>query len=206
MADEYRGLIGDLEAEHADLDAVMAPISEAEWSTLTPADGWTVGDSILHLALTDEVAALAADPVAFEAYRAQRRAGGDAFETHPMRVAEASKVLLDAQGDILPAERLPCQLNDYLVSSDPLGEPSLAPSLSRCFLLVWRNVMGRDGMHITRRNVLALRIRAAANGLDVSCQSPAHTRVAPTPVAASGAPPAPGLTCSMMLQVLRGRQ
>jgi uncharacterized protein (TIGR03084 family) len=80
VTDEYRALIADLEAEHADLDHVVTPLSEAEWSTLTPADGWTVRDSVLHLALTDEVATFAAaDPPAFEAYRKQRRAGYDPF-------------------------------------------------------------------------------------------------------------------------------
>ena len=83
MADDYRSLIADLEAEHASLDTVVAPLSDAEWSTLTPADGWTVRDSILHLALTDEVAALAAgDPVAFDAYREHRRTGENPFDTH----------------------------------------------------------------------------------------------------------------------------
>src|SRR3569833_1954448 len=80
VADDFQALITDLEAEHADLDRVVAPLSEAEWSTLTPADGWTVQDTILHLALTDEVAALAAaDPAGFEAYREPRRAGADPF-------------------------------------------------------------------------------------------------------------------------------
>jgi uncharacterized protein (TIGR03084 family) len=83
VTDEHRALIADLEAEHADLDSHVTPLSEAEWSALTPADGWTVRDSILHLALTDEVAALAAaDPLAFEAYREERRARGDPFEMH----------------------------------------------------------------------------------------------------------------------------
>ena len=82
MADDYRALMADLAAEHADLDAVVAPLSETEWSTMTPAEGWTVRDSILHLALTDEVAALAAaDPLAFERYREQRRDRADTFES-----------------------------------------------------------------------------------------------------------------------------
>ncbi len=61
MTDEFAALRADLAAEHADLDALVAPLPEAGWSVETPADGWTVRDSILHLALTDEVAALAAD-------------------------------------------------------------------------------------------------------------------------------------------------
>src|SRR5579859_2695055 len=83
MVDDYSALIADLDAEHADLDTVVAPLSDAEWSSLTPADGWTVHDSILHLALTDEVAAFAAsDPVAFDAYRERRRVGDDPFDHH----------------------------------------------------------------------------------------------------------------------------
>ena len=82
MSDAYRALIDDLSAEHTQLDAVVALLSEAEWSTLTPAEGWTVRDSILHLALTDAVAALAAsDPIGFDGYRAQRRTGASPFET-----------------------------------------------------------------------------------------------------------------------------
>ena len=41
---------------------------------------WTIRDSVLHLALTDAVAALAAaDPAGFETYREQRRQGEDPF-------------------------------------------------------------------------------------------------------------------------------
>jgi uncharacterized protein (TIGR03084 family) len=83
MSDEYRDLIDDLAAEHADLDALVTPLSDEHWSLLTPAEGWTVRDTLLHLALTDDVAALAAtDPPAFEAYRQARRSGADAFEVH----------------------------------------------------------------------------------------------------------------------------
>ena len=83
MTDEYHALIGDLAAEHAALDALVAPLSDEQWSLLTPAAGWTVRDTLLHLALTDEVAALAAtDPAAFEAYRQERRGGADPFEAN----------------------------------------------------------------------------------------------------------------------------
>jgi uncharacterized protein (TIGR03084 family) len=83
MSEEYRDLIGDLAAEHAALDAAVAPLSDEQWSLLTPAEGWTVRDTLLHLALTDDVAALAAtDPPAFEAYRQARRGGADPFDAH----------------------------------------------------------------------------------------------------------------------------
>jgi uncharacterized protein (TIGR03084 family) len=83
VTDQYRALLADLEAEHVDLDAVVASLSEAQWSVPTPAEDWSVRDSILHLALTDDIAALAvADPVSFERYRQQRRTGGDPFAAH----------------------------------------------------------------------------------------------------------------------------
>lgn len=89
MADDYRQLVDDLTAEHDALDAVVAPLSDAEWSMLTPAEGWTIRDSVLHLALTDEVAALAAaDPAGFEAYREQRRQGKDPFAANRNMAAD----------------------------------------------------------------------------------------------------------------------
>lgn len=82
MTDVYGSLLHDLAAEHAELDAVVAALPAAEWSKPTPAEGWSISDTVLHLALTDEVAALAAaDPTAFEAHRQQRRASGvDPFQ------------------------------------------------------------------------------------------------------------------------------
>jgi uncharacterized protein (TIGR03084 family) len=59
-------LLGDLAAECAELDAVVARLEDAAWVTPTPAEGWTVGHQIAHLAWTDEQALLAAtDPEAF---------------------------------------------------------------------------------------------------------------------------------------------
>ncbi len=92
MADEFASLRTDLAAEHAQLDALVAPLAESQWSVRTPADGWTVRDTILHLALTDEVAALAAaDPSAFEAYRQARQGGEDRFESN--RILPAATLL-----------------------------------------------------------------------------------------------------------------
>jgi uncharacterized protein (TIGR03084 family) len=59
-------VLSDLAAEAADLDALVAPLTSDVWATPTPAEGWTVGHQIGHLAWTDEVALLAAtDPTAF---------------------------------------------------------------------------------------------------------------------------------------------
>jgi len=60
------GLLEDLEAESADLDARVAPLHPRDWARVTPAPGWTIGHQIAHLAWTDQVALLAAtDEVAF---------------------------------------------------------------------------------------------------------------------------------------------
>ena len=68
MADSMDAICDDLAAEHAALDAVVAPLSEADWKRGTPAVGWTIQDEIGHLAYFDGTATLAlVDPDAFNA-------------------------------------------------------------------------------------------------------------------------------------------
>jgi len=54
------GVIADLAAEGDQLRAVIVDLDDAAWQTATPAVGWTIADTIGHLAWTDEVAVLAA--------------------------------------------------------------------------------------------------------------------------------------------------
>jgi uncharacterized protein (TIGR03084 family) len=62
----YAGLIADLEAEEAELDAVLVDATDAQWATPTPAAGWDVRDTVGHLASAEELAGLAlTDPAAF---------------------------------------------------------------------------------------------------------------------------------------------
>jgi len=57
----------DLEAEQVDLVGRLEHVAPERWSTPTPAEGWTVGDQVGHLAYFDHAAALAiADSVGFE--------------------------------------------------------------------------------------------------------------------------------------------
>ena len=66
----------DLAAEHAALDAVVADITEDQWSAQTPADGWDVKDTIVHLIQADVAARIAtSDAGAFEAAKADMAAG-----------------------------------------------------------------------------------------------------------------------------------
>ena len=61
-------LLADLAAESAQLDALVAPLPATDWARPTPAQGWSIGHQIAHLAWTDHVALLAAtDPEAFYA-------------------------------------------------------------------------------------------------------------------------------------------
>ncbi|WP_067863459.1 TIGR03084 family metal-binding protein [Nocardia shimofusensis] len=59
-------LLGDFAAECADLEKLVAPLTDAQWRTETPAPGWTIAHQIGHLAWTDEIATVAAtDPAEF---------------------------------------------------------------------------------------------------------------------------------------------
>ena len=60
----------DLEAEQAALDAIVADLSEEQWRTPTPAAGWDVAATIVHI-LQADLAGLQAveDPDGFEAMK-----------------------------------------------------------------------------------------------------------------------------------------
>lgn len=67
---DFPKLLDDLQAEHDDLVAAMAGISEADWDAPTPAPGWSTRDQISHLAFFDGVTVTAlTDPDAFAAMR-----------------------------------------------------------------------------------------------------------------------------------------
>ncbi|MEU9077407.1 TIGR03084 family metal-binding protein [Kitasatospora sp. NPDC004745] len=59
-ADVLTGLLDDLRAESAVLDALVADLPADGWARPTPAEGWTVAHQIAHLAWTDDWTALAA--------------------------------------------------------------------------------------------------------------------------------------------------
>src|SRR5579862_8396825 len=111
----YEGLIGDLSAEHGDLDAAVSTIEAGQWDTATPAAGWAVRDQVSHLAFFDELATMAmADPEAFapvsERATALAMAGEDPMAEHLKRGRAASPAaLLDwwrqARASMLTAAR-----------------------------------------------------------------------------------------------------
>ncbi|MEV0714116.1 TIGR03084 family metal-binding protein [Asanoa sp. NPDC050611] len=56
---ELAVLLTDLDAETAEVDAMLAHRPEADWARPTPSPGWTVAHQIAHLAWTDRAALLA---------------------------------------------------------------------------------------------------------------------------------------------------
>ena len=58
MAIDFRGLLEDLEAESAELDARLAGLTPERWNLDTPAQGWTIADQVSHLAYFDDAATL----------------------------------------------------------------------------------------------------------------------------------------------------
>ena len=54
------GVLVDLAVEGDRLDALVADLSDDQWRTATPAEGWDVAHQVAHLAWTDEVAVKAA--------------------------------------------------------------------------------------------------------------------------------------------------
>jgi uncharacterized protein (TIGR03084 family) len=68
VVNPMEAICDDLSAETADLLRIIIPLSPTQWDTATPAEGWTIRDTISHLAYFDETGNLAAtDPEAFAA-------------------------------------------------------------------------------------------------------------------------------------------
>ncbi|WP_329060301.1 TIGR03084 family metal-binding protein [Amycolatopsis sp. NBC_01480] len=73
------GVIADLTAEAAEVDALVAGLAEDGWETPSPAPGWRVRDQIAHLAFIFRIAGLAAaQPEAFVAMTGSLTGGLDA--------------------------------------------------------------------------------------------------------------------------------
>ena len=74
----------DATAEHEELLGFVRSINDADWTRMTPADGWTIADQISHLWFFDQRAAVSlSDPQTFERDKVAmfaRRAGGDATD------------------------------------------------------------------------------------------------------------------------------
>lgn len=47
--------VAELAAEHADVDALLAGLSDDQWLLPTPAEGWDIRDQVSHLADTNDI-------------------------------------------------------------------------------------------------------------------------------------------------------
>jgi uncharacterized protein (TIGR03084 family) len=75
---QMESICDDLEAETADLLKLVVGLSPLHWDLATPAEGWTIRDTISHLAFFDETGNLAAtNEDAFAASRKELMAQND---------------------------------------------------------------------------------------------------------------------------------
>ena len=52
-----REILSDLVAEQQHLDQFLQTLRDRQWSTSTPAEGWTIQDTVSHLAYVESFAA-----------------------------------------------------------------------------------------------------------------------------------------------------
>lgn len=72
-----RDLIEDLRTEQEDLDRILAGLDDRAWETATPAEPWTIRDTVSHLAFFDEREIQAiGDPAGFAAEVNERLTNG----------------------------------------------------------------------------------------------------------------------------------
>ncbi len=101
-------ICADLATEHAALDAIVADLTPEGWATATPAAGWDVRDTIVHIVQADEAGYLAvADPEEFERRKTQVMTGGlDVFGSgRDQSGAETLAWWRDTRGRMLDAFR-----------------------------------------------------------------------------------------------------
>ena len=91
----------DLAAEHADLDAIVAGLDDAQWTTETPSPGWTIRDQISHLWFFDQRALTAlTDADAFaQDIRWLAANGGTDASIEPGRSVSPAELLRDWRDD-----------------------------------------------------------------------------------------------------------
>ena len=119
-------VVADLRAESAELDSMVAELSDQQWRTATPAPGWTIAHQIAHLWWTDRVALQSAtDRAAFDAVLAE--AAQDPFgfvDAAAEQLADTppatTSAITDASSPKAPPE----------ISGSPTSRASTSPSTS----------------------------------------------------------------------------
>lgn len=106
-------LLEDLEAEGRALDDLVADLDPDGWQAMTPAEPWTVADTIGHLLWTDRVSVVAAtEPERFEDFVAE----------HFSDLGDDSITELAQQAGSVPRDRL---LDEWRASRATLNEALL---------------------------------------------------------------------------------
>jgi uncharacterized protein (TIGR03084 family) len=111
-------ICADLAAEHHALDELVADLTEDQWALPTPAAGWDVRDTIVHIVQADEAAYTAvADPARFEELKAELARSGtlEAFGSGAGRTGaetlawwrDARQRMLDAFTPLGTKDRIP---------------------------------------------------------------------------------------------------
>lgn len=147
-------VLADLTAEGDQLEGWVAPLTEEQWRTPTPADGWDVATTIGHLAWTDEVVAVAAtDP-----------GGWDQMILSAMEDPEGFVDATAAQAAIAPAEeilgrwrnartRLPTVLREHPAGTKvPWFGPPMSPAsmATARFMETWAHALDvADALGVT---------------------------------------------------------
>jgi uncharacterized protein (TIGR03084 family) len=89
MSADLSVLVDDLVAESAVLEAVLDPLRPSQWLLPTPANCWSIGDQVSHLAYFDEATLQSlVDPDGFRRDAELLTAGGNDF---PDRIAAAHR-------------------------------------------------------------------------------------------------------------------
>lgn len=97
MAVDIHAVLADLDAESAELDALVSGLKTELWTTPTPAEGWTIAHQIGHLAWTDAQSVLAVtDADAFQAALKNAWSDPDGFVDKAADEWSARDDLLDA--------------------------------------------------------------------------------------------------------------
>jgi uncharacterized protein (TIGR03084 family) len=124
VAVDLTTLLEDLRAEHADLDASVAG---ADLDRATPAEGWTVGDTVAHLWFFDREATTAlTDPERFTAGLAEVVQDPEGYMA---RTLDEGRALGERLPDVWRGTRQ--ELLDALAAADPAAKvPWYGPPMS----------------------------------------------------------------------------
>lgn len=171
---DIAAILDDLVAEHADLDAIVAPLAPDAWSTATPAEGWDIRDQIGHLAFFDDQATLAlSNPEGFQEKLQEIARDVGAFmdrsvtQGRELDPEEVLKWWRTARGQLLVAARA----IDHRIRIPWYGPPmSPASFISARQMETWAHAQDvADGLGIARdhsdriRNVAHLCVLARAH-------------------------------------------